>query len=74
MSIKLYLEFFFVFQNDLMVAQSEVEKLREELGRVRAEGTGNLFGENMLSGDVNSLFVRVGDSSYIVIAMDISLN
>ena len=29
-----------------MVAQSEVEKLREELGRVRSEGTGNLFGEN----------------------------
>ena len=29
-----------------MVAQSEVEKLREELGRVRSEGTSNLFGEN----------------------------
>merc|ERR1719189_1210590 len=32
-------------KNDLMVAQSEVEKLREELNRVRAEGGGNLFGE-----------------------------
>jgi len=32
-------------KNDLMVAQSEVEKLREELTRVRSEGTGNLFGE-----------------------------
>ena len=35
-------------QNDLMVAQSEVEKLREELTRVRSEGTGNLFGENQV--------------------------
>ena len=31
-----------------MVAQSEVEKLREELNRVRAEGGGNLFGKNIL--------------------------
>ena len=31
-----------------MVAQSEVEKLREELGRVRSEGTSNLFGENQV--------------------------
>ena len=32
-----------------MVAQSEVEKLREELTRVRSEGTGNLFGENQVN-------------------------
>ena len=31
-----------------MVAQSEVEKLREELNRVRVEGGGNLFGKNIL--------------------------
>ena len=31
-----------------MVAQSEVEKLREELNRVREEGGGNLFGKNIL--------------------------
>ena len=38
-----------------MVAQSEVEKLREELSRVRTEGTSNLFGENVI--DIKSMFV-----------------
>ena len=40
---------FFPSQNDLMVAQAEVEKLREELSRVRTEGAGNLFGKNISS-------------------------
>ena len=42
-----------------MVAQSEVEKLREELGRVRTEGTSNLFGENKI--DIKSMLL-VGEA------------
>ena len=30
-----------------MAARTEVEKLREELNRVKAESTNNLFGENV---------------------------
>ena len=49
----------FVLQNDLMVAQSEVEKLREELSRVRTEGTSNLFGENMMTSNIIGLIPSV---------------
>ena len=44
-----------------MVAQSEVEKLREELNRVRAEGGGNLFGKNILLRLVGWLVVQLVD-------------
>ena len=42
-----------------MVAQSEVEKLREELSRVRTEGTSNLFGENMMTSNIIGLIPSV---------------
>merc|ERR1719422_578832 len=34
-----------ITKNDLMAARTEVEKLREELNRVKAESSNNLFGD-----------------------------